>query len=81
MNLIHNWYDSLDAYWPTGRPTQEYYLLTELSPSRIDAQLLKELLVFYGTRNINDKKNKVKLSLYQAMEAHRVVRRRGSHVI
>jgi hypothetical protein len=27
------------------------------------------------------KKKKVKLSLYQAMEAHRVVRRRGSHSI
>jgi hypothetical protein len=42
---------------------------------------IKAILKICGIfQNNNNEKNKVNLTLYQAVEAHRVVRRRGSHI-
>jgi hypothetical protein len=65
--------------------TLRIYCLSGLRPSsgilKTRQQNVSETGICFRPLFGHLKKGKVKLSLYQAMEAHRVVRRRGSHSI
>jgi hypothetical protein len=55
----------------------------ESCTNRLLIMLVSHILDYYTTMHdyyYYKKCKKVKLSLYQAVEAHRVVRRRGSHI-